>query len=274
MRMREGIWAKKSLGQNFLTSKDIVSVIRDASDVNANDLVLEIGPGMGFLTETLVLFARKVIAVEKDVELARFLKDKFDGAIKQNRLEIIERDILDFDPNILSFYKELNYKLVANIPYYITGAIIKKFLTAKYKPELMVLMIQKEVAQRIVAKDKKESVLSLSVKVFGKPKIVRSVSKKYFTPQPKVDSAVLLIENISNDFFKKIDENFFFQILKAGFSHKRKFLLRNLTGADVASREKLEKIFKKLKISNKIRAENLCLKDWSKLCFELSTKKQ
>lgn len=264
--------AKKFLGQHFLNSKSILNVIRDASGVCPEDIVLEIGPGKGSLTEILTIFAGKVVAVEKDRTLIDGLKEKFSEAIKHNRLEILEEDILDFDPNILSFYKDFDYKVVANIPYYITGAILRKFLGAKYKPELMVLMIQKEVAQRIVARDGKESILSISVKAYGKPKIVKSVSKKYFKPQPKVDSAILLIENISNDFFKEIDEKRFFEIVKAGFLHKRKLLSGNLISGGFGTREKIENIFKKLKIQEKVRSENMSLKDWKQLCFELSTK--
>ena len=110
----------------------------------------------------------------------------------------------------------------------------------------MVLMIQKEVAQRIIARDGKESILSVSVKAYGKPKIVKSVSKKYFKPQPKIDSAILLIENISNDFFKKIDEKKFFNIVKTGFAHKRKILIKNLSESGLSNRKNLELIFKKM----------------------------
>jgi len=264
---------KKSLGQHFLNSKNILTLIRDASDVCPEDIILEIGPGRGSLTEVLVFFAGKVIAVEKDKELVVHLKEKFAEAIKINRLEILEKDILDFNPEVLSFYKDFDYKVVANIPYYITGAILKKFLTTKYQPELMVLMIQKEVAQRIVARDGKESILSISVKAYGKPKIIKNVSKKYFKPQPKVDSAILLIENISRDFFKKIDEKKFFELIKGGFVHKRKLLIKNLSEKNKIDRKKLDDIFKKLGISENIRAENLTIKDWKRLYSKLSTYK-
>lgn len=262
---------KKSLGQNFLTSKTVALAIRDASDVKADDIILEIGPGRGFLTETLVIFAGKVVAVEKDRELIPYLKEKFKEAVDANRFEILEEDILDFDPEVLSFYKDFNYKVVANIPYYITGAILKKFLTTKYQPQLMVLMVQKEVAQRIVARDGKESVLSISVKAFGKPKIVKNVSKKYFKPQPKVDSAVLLVDNISRDFFKEIDEKKFFNIVKTGFAHKRKILIKNLSESGLFDRKDLELIFKKNGISDNARAENLTLNDWKNMYLELFT---
>jgi phospholipid N-methyltransferase len=144
-------YAKKSLGQNFLKSKEALHKIMDAGDVVANDIVLEIGPGKGALTDMLLTSAGKVIAVEKDQSLVSLLKEKYVSQIEAGKLDIKEGDILEFDPTVLKFY-EFPYKLIANIPYYITGAVIQKFLTAEYQPERMVLLVQKEVAQRIVAK--------------------------------------------------------------------------------------------------------------------------
>ena len=152
--------AKKSLAQHFLHSPSALLAIRDASDVHPGDVALEIGPGRGALTEVLLNFTSKVIAVEKDRELVMYLRKRFSKAISAGYLDLVEQDILDFDPEILTSYK-IPYKVVANIPYYITGAIIKKFLSAKCQPELMVLLVQKEVAERIVAQDGKESILSL-----------------------------------------------------------------------------------------------------------------
>ena len=262
---------KKSLGQYFLNSKGVLNSIRDASNVCPEDIILEIGPGKGSLTEVLTIFAGKVVAIEKDRELTAYLKEKFAETIKINRLEILEEDILDFDPNVLSFYKDFDYKIVANIPYYITGATLKKFLTAEYQPSLMVLMIQKEVAQRIVARDKKESILSISVKAYGKPKIIKNVSKKMFSPRPKVDSSVLLIDEISKKFFlnEKVSEEKFFYVVKAGFLHKRKMLKNNTKNAFKISDKKMSDVFKKTKISEKARAENLSLEDWANLAKNL-----
>jgi 16S rRNA (adenine1518-N6/adenine1519-N6)-dimethyltransferase len=166
---------------------------------------------------------------------------------------IIHHDILNFDPILINE----EYKVVANLPYYITGEFIKKFLTTPNQPSLMVLMLQKEVAERIVAKNQKESVLSISVKVYGEPKYVRTVSKGNFTPAPKVDSAVLVIENISKKLFKqnKINEKDFFTCLKQGFSSKRKKLKNNL-----------ELTGQLLKQYGDKRAEDLQLTDWLTLC--------
>src|SRR3990167_481712 len=157
--------AKKSLGQHFLRSEKALSRIIDESDPAGDDLILEIGPGEGVLTDRLLKFAGKVIAVEKDDKLYEKLKNKYQKEIEGGRLDLIHGDILDFDPNLLKFYSDLSYKIVANIPYNITGAILKKFLSAKYQPETMVLLLQREVAKRIVASNGKESILSISIKV-------------------------------------------------------------------------------------------------------------
>ncbi|MHB0978323.1 MAG: 16S rRNA (adenine(1518)-N(6)/adenine(1519)-N(6))-dimethyltransferase RsmA [Minisyncoccota bacterium] len=261
------MYHKKSLGQNFLTSQSAVSKIVDTADPSGDDIILEIGPGKGVLTEKLLFFAGKVVAVEKDDNLFEFLKEKFKKEIEANKLDLIHGDILDFDPSVFSFYKDLNYKLVANIPYNITGAILKKFLSAEIQPELMVLMLQKEVAERIVARDKKESILSLSVKIYGEPKYIQTVKAGSFSPAPKVDSAILLIENISKEFFNKFSEERFFEILRAGFKSKRKKLSSNLVG--VVSKEKVLETFEKLKLDPNLRAEDLDISGWRKLVESL-----
>ena len=253
---------KKSLGQHFLKSKAVLTSIRDVSDITAEDVVLEIGPGEGVLTEILLLFAAKVVAIEKDSRLIPYLQNKFSKQIKSEKLELLEKDILDFDPEVFEFY-DLPYKVVANIPYYITGQILRMFLQSKKQPESMTLLVQKEVAERIVAKDKKESLLSLSVKIYGEPKIVRVVGRGAFSPQPTVDSAVLFIKNISRKNLTRTDEKKFFTMLHAGFAHKRKQLLPNL--CDLYKKDNLIKFFKSCKIDLKTRAEDLSLETWLKL---------
>lgn len=259
-------FAKKSLGQNFLKSKEALLKIIDAGDIKADDIVLEIGPGKGALTDYLVKLAGKVIAIEKDRELIPLLQEKYKEYINSGRMDIKEGDILEFDPELLKFY-ELPYKVIANIPYYITGALIQKFLTASYQPELMVLLLQKEVAQRICAKDGKESILSMSVKAFGTPKYISTVKAKYFSPEPKVDSAIILISDISRNFFSNITEEHFFKIMKAGFAHKRKMVLGNLREALEVTN--LEETFDSLSINKKARAEDLTLEQWKQLCLAL-----
>ncbi|MFA7216520.1 MAG: 16S rRNA (adenine(1518)-N(6)/adenine(1519)-N(6))-dimethyltransferase RsmA [Candidatus Paceibacterota bacterium] len=255
---------KKSLGQNFLISPYPVSDIIKTSNIKKGDVVLEIGPGKGILTSSLLLAGAVVFCVEKDRELIPFLKEKFKKEIKQKRLNILEGDILLFD--IEKTLKE-DYKLIANIPYYITGQIIRKFLETKNKPKDIVLLVQKEVAERIVAKDKKESLLSISVKFYGKPFYIRTVSKGSFLPKPKVDSAILHIKDIDSSKSKDLDSEKFFEILHLGFAHKRKQLLPNL--ARVFSKEKALQAFSEINLNPKTRPENLLLEDWINLSRKL-----
>lgn len=247
--------AKKSLGQNFLKSVSALNKIIESGEISDQDIILEIGPGKGALTEKILEKAGLVIAVEKDRDLFALLSEKFSKEILAKKLILLESDILNFD--ITKIIKNKSYKIIANIPYNITGAILKKFLTEKSQPSLMVLMVQNEVAQRIVARDKKESILSISVKAYGEPKIVMKVPARYFSPAPKVDSAVLLIKNISKNFFikNKIQENKFWETIHAGFAHKRKKLSNNL-----------KKVIPKEKnLYSDKRAEELSLDDWLKL---------
>ena len=251
----------KYLGQNFLTSKKIVEEIIKTADIEPNDVVLEVGPGKGILTEALVKKVHpvrngisngtgKVIAVEKDKRMVEFLQEKF----KNNKnLKIIHGDILKITRYPLPVTR---YKIVANIPYYITSRFLRTFLENPpigAQPSKMVLMVQKEVAERITSG--KESILSISVKIYGQPKIIKKVSAKYFSPQPKVDSAILLIDNISKDFCRDINEKKFFELVKKGFSSKRKMLKNNLKMSDT-------ECWTKCGISEKARAEDLSPENW------------
>ena len=258
--------AKKSLGQHFLTSRTITERIVYAADVQKGDTVLEVGPGKGILTTSLLEKAKKVIAVEKDESLVMFLKEKFAEEIKKGQLELVCDDILEFDPVQYKLHTT-PYKLVANIPYYITGALFKKMLSSDAQPKTMVLLVQKQVAERI-AKDLKESILSLSVKVYGTPRYIKSVPARYFKPKPKVDSAILLVENISKDFFKNCSEETFFILIKAGFAHKRKMLIRNIE--HLYSKNSLIDIFSACDISSTARAENIALEKWECLCANIT----
>lgn len=278
------IRAKKSLGQNFLRSESALKAMVDASEPKVGDIVLEIGPGEGALTQKLLSLATKVISIEKDARLIPFLNQKFEKEIESGKLELIEKDILDFSPIILKDYGPA-YKIVANIPYYITGQILRKFLEAENQPASMTLLLQKEVAERIVAKDNKESLLSISVKVFGEPQYIKTVKKGSFAPSPKVDSAIISIRNIGKERFaptltvgvpvvesKKQLEKRFFEILKLGFAHKRKVLIKNLEEVSRGTLDSfaMEKIFKKCGLDRKIRAENLKVEDWISLTREIS----
>jgi 16S rRNA (adenine1518-N6/adenine1519-N6)-dimethyltransferase len=272
--------AKKSMGQNFLKSQEALRMMCSAGDVNSKDIVLEIGPGKGALTEKLLEKAGRVIAIEKDRDLIEILTDKFKNDLQNKKLEIIEGDCLDFDPS--NYFKNKQYKIIANIPYNITGAIFKKFLSDEHQPERMVLLVQKEVAERIVARDGKESILSLSVKAYGNPKYMMKVHKRFFSPVPKVDSAIIAITNISKDNFKTnlqkgpkalSEEEIFFDTVKAGFAHKRKVLRKNLESLNIkeVGLPYIDKLFEKLEIDPKSRAEDIKFEKWLSLSRNLST---
>ena len=252
---------KKTLGQNWLTQPKAAEDIVAAGKVSQKDTVLEIGPGRGALTEKLLSTGAKVFAVEKDVDLLPELNKKFAPEIRTGRLKLIQGDIIKLlgDKSIDSEFSQIlekKYKLIANIPYYITGEIIRGFLELPrgHQPELAVLLVQKEVAERIVAGDGKESILSLSVKIFGEPKIVKRISRGNFFPVPNVDSAVLLIDNISHDKTQGLRTENFFELIKKGFGQKRKLLKSNLS---------LEtETMKKCDVPEKSRAEDLILNQW------------
>jgi 16S rRNA (adenine1518-N6/adenine1519-N6)-dimethyltransferase len=252
--------AKKSLGQNFLKSEPALRAMCEAGEVTKKDIVVEIGPGKGALTQKLLEKAKLVIAIEKDRDLVDLLKEKFQTEIELRTLILIEDDCLNFNP------KEYNlepgkYKLIANIPYNITGAIFRKFLEEETQPERMVLLVQKEVAFRIVARDNKESILSLSVKAYGTPKYILKVPKRFFTPAPKVDSAIIAITNISKSNFKEeSDEAAFFKLIHAGFAHKRKVVRKNLE--TLLPTHTISIVFQDLGIASEARAENLSLPTW------------
>jgi len=250
------MYAKKSLGQHFLTSASALAAIIEAGKLTHEDTVVEIGPGKGVLTRELTTHAGKVIAIEKDEELFALLSDKFREALTSKHLVLVKGDILKWKSSSV-FSNKIPYKVIANIPYYITGAIIEKFLSAEHQPEHMVLLLQKEVAERIVARDGKESILSLSVKAYGTPHILRTIPRGAFSPPPHVDSAILSISTISRENFRDTHEEKFFTLIKKGFSSKRKFLRSNIGVS--------EEIFIQCDIPLKARAEDLTLKQW--LCL-------
>jgi 16S rRNA (adenine1518-N6/adenine1519-N6)-dimethyltransferase len=253
---------KKQLGQNFLTSVPARMAIVEAGEISPGDQILEIGPGKGFLTRALLDTGAHVTALEKDRDLIPLLSEMF--ADRAN-FTLIEGDALAYEP------EKAGYKLIANIPYYITGAIFERYLTHRNQPHRMVVLVQKEVAERICAKDGKESILSLSVKAYGDPKLVYRVSKGSFNPIPKVDSGVLQIANISRKNFKnQYHEELFFKTVKAGFAHKRKYLVSNLK--EMFPSQNLEKAFEELGISLKERAEDVPLTVWLSLSSYFATK--
>jgi 16S rRNA (adenine1518-N6/adenine1519-N6)-dimethyltransferase len=267
--------AKKSLGQHFLRSTQAVNAIIDAAVLSTQDTVLEIGPGEGVLTARLLAKAGRVIAVETDLRAISILSERFKDEIKKGTLLLLHGDIRDtptqerlFAPDALGAH---SYKLVANIPYYITGMLFRLFLEKARQPECIVFLVQKEVADEIVARDGKEGLLSLSVKAYGAPRIVTRVKREAFTPPPKVDSAVIAITDISRARLGTLSDTDYFRVVKAGLAARRKMLLGNLAVGLLLPREHLLALFRKLKIPEGVRGEDLPSKTWimiTKTLFE------
>ena len=258
----------KRLGQNFLISQKVLRRIIQTAELSKKDIVLEIGPGLGALTQELAQRAKKVIAVEKDKRMVEILKNTLKD--RQN-IEIIHGDILDIirdspsdtvlDSRTVS--EGLSLKIVANIPYYLTSPLIRLFLELKTPPQEMILLIQKEVAQRICAKPPKMSLLAVAVQFYSQPKIISYVSKKSFWPQPKVDSAIIKIGQIKKP--KNINQEKFFRIAKAGFTSPRKQLINNLSQKLNLDREEIKKALTQCHLDIQVRAENLSVEDWINL---------
>lgn len=251
-----GVRAKKSLGQNFLMHQATAERIADAARLSKDAVVLEIGPGTGMLTRALLSRARKVIAVEADASLVEKLRETFAKEITEGALELTHGDIRAFN------YSQLpaSYHLVANIPYYITGEIIRSFLSGAHQPASITLLVQKEVAERI-AREEKGNLLSLSVRAYGAPHYAFTVPRGAFIPAPKVDSAVLSITDISRAHFgSSAEEERFFTLIRAGFAHKRKQLFGNLK--EHYDEQSLTDAFQKIGIAPKARAEDLTLPVW------------
>lgn len=246
------------LGQHFLNAPWVARDLIASLDIQKDETILEIGPGKGALTGALLATGNTVVAIEKDEALAAHLRELFAPEITTGQFTLIEGDVRDFDPA-----KTIpgSYVLAANIPYYITGEIIRQFLETTHQPRAMALLIQKEVAERVVARDKKESILSLSVKAYGTPSIVAKVPQGCFNPPPSVDSAILLVKNISRDFFKRFSEKDFFTVVRAGFAAKRKLLAGNLSKVFPDARTALTTS----NIAENARAEDVPLEKWGTL---------
>ena len=257
-----GIKPKKYLGQNFVVNKSIINNIVKAAELNAADKIIEIGPGLGALTMELAKKANKVIAVEKDKIISEILQKMLQEENIKN-VAVINADILDSKNWKLEIG---NWKLVANIPYYITQPIIRLFLESAEPPQSITLLVQKEVAQRICAVAPGMNLLAISVQFYARPEIISYVSKNNFWPQPKVDSAILKITRINKN-CEQIDTDNFFKTARAGFSSPRKMLIGNLNKKLEIPREIILKFFQNLGINPGARAENLTVKEW----VELST---
>jgi len=252
----------RSKGQNFLINEKIYDEIVEAAEINSEDTVLEVGPGLGFLTAKLAKAAKQVVAVELDDKLANFLQIGLDSNDVEN-VTVVNQDVLKFNPTDLP----KNYKVVANLPYNITSIFLRTFLNQKNRPQSLVLMLQKEVAERLVAKPGDMSMLALSVQFFGDVEIVREVKAGNFWPEPKIDSAVirLIIKGDKRGEITYEEEKAFFRLAKFGFSAKRKMLKNNLGSGLKISNVEAEKLLISVGLDKQVRAEDLSVSDWQKL---------
>lgn len=244
----------KSLGQHWLKDRDILAGIADDAELNEDDFVLEIGPGLGTLTSEIFRRAGRVLAVEFDAELARKLPGQFPG----KQLEVVNEDILQFDLSKLP----AGYKVVANVPYYITSKIVEKLMTAENKPSTVVILVQKEVAERIAAGPGDMSILAVSAQVYAKARLGIEAPKEYFTPPPKVDSQVVVLETRDEPLVKAADERLFFRVVKAGFSAKRKKLRSSISAGLALDRQATDELLQAANVNPDDRAEDLSIDDW------------
>lgn len=252
---------KKSLGQHWLKDREILSAIADEAGITTDDTVLEIGPGLGTLTSELLRRGKKVIAVELDEALAAKLPGQFPGT----SLEVVNQDILTFD---LSSLPE-HYVVVANVPYYITSKIIQLLTTAKNKPRTIVLLIQKEVAERLAAEPGDMSILAVSAQLYAKVRLGELVPAEYFTPPPKVDSQVVILDMYDTPLVEPALEKALFRVVKAGFAAKRKKLRSSIASGLHLSKTEAEALLNGVGINADDRAEQLSIDDWKRLAKTL-----
>lgn len=247
---------KKSLGQHFLTSDVVPRWMCDAADLHPGDVVLEIGPGTGILTQELLQRNVTVHAIETDDRSLTLLQERFATAIESGQLILHEHDMREGLP---TSFTTTSYKVVANIPYYLSGLLLRIFLETRDQPDTMVFLIQKELAERI-ARSTKSSLLQLSVQAFGTPAYIRTVTAGHFHPAPKVASAILAIRDITHARVATEQTPHFFSVIRAGFAHKRKYATSNL--GRYWERDTVQTIFSMHGLSHQIRPENLQLEDW------------
>lgn len=259
-----GLRPKKGLGQNFIVDRHAVERIVQAAELRPDDAVLEIGPGLGTLTRRLLELAGEVVAVELDPDMVRVLQALLG---EHPRLRLIAGDILRIDPATLFPREESRqaiptYKVVANVPYYITSAILRHLLEASLKPALLVLTVQLEVAQRIVSTDRL-SLLAVSIQFYGRPRIVARIPAGAFYPPPKVDSAVVKIEVYPRPAVEVEDVDGFFEVVKAGFSAPRKQLRNALAHGLRRPVEEIVRALERAGIDPRRRAETISLEEWA-----------
>jgi 16S rRNA (adenine1518-N6/adenine1519-N6)-dimethyltransferase len=263
---RHGIRPSKGLGQNFLVDRHIQERIAEAADLAREDIVLEVGPGLGLLTKEMAARAGQVVAVELDRRMIEVLQDTLAGV---DNVHVIQGDILEIDPPTaiaqalhLSSVEEMSYKVVANLPYYITSAVLRHVLSAMPRPRQITVMVQREVAQRIVAKPGDMSLLSIGVQVFGQPRIVFRVPAGAFFPRPKVDSALLQIDVYAEPQVPAEERNAFFTVVRAGFGQKRKQLHNSLASQLPLPHDAIRDALQQVGIDPRRRAQTLSIEEW------------
>jgi len=250
---------KKELGQHWLHDQGILETICDAAAISPDDYVVEIGPGLGTLTQTLLNHGVKVHAIEFDHDLALSLPNRIKSNIEN--LEISEADIMRFDFTLLPN----DYKIVANIPYYLTSGLLRLISETANPPKIAVLLVQKEVAERVCAKPGQTSLLSISTQMYFKTSLGVVVPAALFTPPPKVDSQVLILHRREVPYFAGEDEKNIFQVVKAGFSERRKKLRSSLSGGLGISKEAADHLLSEAGVDGDLRAQNLTLENWVQL---------
>lgn len=253
---QHGLSPKKSLGQNFIYDDSILAKIAGAAELVPRDEVLEIGPGLGALTQHLSHLVRRVVAVELDGRLIPIFQEQL---FDYTNIELIQADILDIDP---ADYFDKDYKVVANVPYYITGAILRHLLESAAKPTLVVMTVQQEVAERLTAEPGKLSLLAISVQFYGEVEIVETIKAGAFWPRPDVDSAVIRINLYDKRVVEPHQEKAFFSLVKAGFSQKRKQLQKNLRAIN-GDKTAVRKLLQSAGVDGTRRAETLDLSEWA-----------
>ena len=258
----------KSLGQHWLRDREILDAIAFSAEIEDGDFVIVIGPGLGTLTSSLLKFAGKngrILSVEFDENLAKKLPAQFPG----KNLEIINADFLDFDLSELP----KNYKVAANVPYYITSKIVEKLLTSENKPSVAALLVQKEVAERMAAKAGELSILAIASQIYAEVSLDILVPREFFTPPPKVDSQVVVLKSREHNLIEifnsknncEVSEREFFRIVKAGFAAKRKKISKSLSANLAISKERTAEILEKCEISPDLRAQDLNIEEWLKI---------
>lgn len=252
---------KKSLGQHWLFDSRSLGGICDAAGIKPNETVLEIGPGLGPLTIELTQRAKQVVAVELDEALARQLPAR----VPAHNLIVLNQDILSFDTSQLPE----GYKVVANVPYYLTSNLVRFLLESPTPPSVIVILVQKEVAERIAAKPGAMSILAVSAQFYADVELGIVVARDKFDPPPKVDSQVVILKRRKKPLFSGVDTKQFFKVVKAGFSEKRKTLRNSLSGGLQLTKDQVEELLAKAKINPTKRAQELTLEDWHRLATRL-----